>query len=180
MVKVLQRTPTRLVVEARSGGATRLAVAFVCVLHAVSALRWPWVVWLAPAPLFFLPRLWMRERYDFDRAADSFLISYRTPLGRKRVAGAISDVKYFTVERVYVPGDPWTEGYTRREFILKLRGDRFSSNFKDTRGTSVRLSADSWRPEEENERVVRTIMTFVKSDGESALSRGEGFGGEFG
>jgi hypothetical protein len=172
LVKVLQRTPTRLVVEARSGDATKMGVALVCVLHAVSALRWPWLAWLAPAPLFFLPRLWMRERYDFDRAADAFLISYRTPLGRKRVAGALGDIKYFTVERVYVPGDAETAGHTRREFILKLRGDRFSSNFKGARGTSVRLSADSWRPEEENERVVRMIMTFVKSGGDSALSRG--------
>jgi hypothetical protein len=172
LVKVLQRTPRRLVVEARSGDATRLAVALACALHAASAPRWPWLAWLAPAPLFFLPRLWMRETYDFDLAADAFLITYLTPLGRRRVAGAISDVKYFTVERVYVPGDAHTEGYTRREFILKLRGDRFSGNFKSVKGTSVRLSADSWRPEEENERVVRMIMTFVKSGGDSALSRG--------
>ena len=172
MVKVLQRTPTRLVVEARSNEATKLAVAAGSILFAVCALRWPLLVGLAPLPLLFLPRLWMRETYDFDLAADAFQISYRTPLRQKRVAGAISDVKYFTVERVYLPGDAMTEGHTRREFILKLRGDRFVSNFKDTRGTSVRLSADSWRPEEDNERVVRMIMTFVRSGGDSALSRG--------
>lgn len=147
---------------ARSSDAVRAGVAAAAVLHAVFALRWPWLVWLAPATLLFLPRLWMSETYDFDKAAGTFLISYRTPLGVRRTSGAIRDVKHITVEHIYVPGDAQTVGYTKREFILKLRGDEFVSDFKGRRGTRVRLSTDSWRPEEENERVVRWVMSFVK------------------
>lgn len=165
MIRVLERTPTRLVVEARPADATRAAVAAGLVLYAVSALLRPPLLACAPLALLCLPLLWMREVYDFDKAADAFRISYRTPLRARLTAGPLSDVRYFTVEHVYVPGDAETQGHTKREFILKLAGDRFVSDFKGRRGARVRLSADSWRPEEEQERIVRMIMSFVKSGG---------------